>query len=116
MTDKLYVIEEIGNMFRVLKGKEPLTTKFESHDKQDVENLVDELNALHEEVETGKEYCKVLETDLGNCADRRIQLQKENEQLKEENNMLKITIARNEAYIERITHKGEWKNTSNEIE
>lgn len=42
------------------------------------------------------------------------ELHKENEQLKSENNILKITIARNEAYIERITHKGEWSNTSDE--
>lgn len=35
-------------------------------------------------------------------------LNEENEQLKSEINMLKITIARNESYIEKITHKGEW--------
>jgi hypothetical protein len=40
MTEKRYVIEEIGNMFRVLKDNEPLTTKFENCDKQDVTNLI----------------------------------------------------------------------------
>ena len=29
--------------------------------------------------------------------------------LKSEINMLKTTISRNEAYIERLTHKGEWR-------
>ena len=33
----------------------------------------------------------------------------ENEQLKSENNMLKTTICRNEAYISRMQHKGEWR-------
>lgn len=36
-------------------------------------------------------------------------LVKENEQLKSEINMLKITIGRNEGYINRLTHTGEWK-------
>lgn len=38
-------------------------------------------------------------------------LTKENEQLKSEINMLKTTISRNEAYIKRLTHKGEWKRS-----
>lgn len=36
-------------------------------------------------------------------------LKKKNEQLKSEINMLKITIGRNEGYINRLTHTGEWK-------
>lgn len=36
-------------------------------------------------------------------------LNEENEQLKSEINMLKITIGRNEGYIDRLTHKGEWR-------
>lgn len=37
------------------------------------------------------------------------ELIEENEELKKENAMLKTTIARNEAYIERMKHKGEWR-------
>lgn len=37
------------------------------------------------------------------------QLNDENEQLKSEINMLKTTIGRNEGYIDRLTHKGEWR-------
>lgn len=33
----------------------------------------------------------------------------ENEQLKSEINMLKITIGRNEGYINRLTHTGKWR-------
>ena len=33
----------------------------------------------------------------------------ENKQLKSEINMLKITIGRNEGYIDRLTHTGEWR-------
>ena len=36
-------------------------------------------------------------------------LHKENEELKKENNMYKTTIARNESYIQQLTHKGGWK-------
>ena len=36
------------------------------------------------------------------------ELAEENEQLKSEINMLKITIGRNEGYINRLTSKGEW--------
>ncbi|WP_405286532.1 hypothetical protein [Methanobrevibacter sp.] len=32
--------------------------------------------------------------------------------LKNENNMLKTTIGRNEAYINRLTHTSEWSNTA----
>ena len=38
-----------------------------------------------------------------------VDVKKENEQLKSEINMLKITIGRNEGYIDRLTHKGEWR-------
>jgi len=36
----------------------------------------------------------------------------ENEWLKKENKMLKTTIGRNEAYINRLTNNGKWSNTS----
>ena len=37
-----------------------------------------------------------------------VKLREENEQLKQENNMLKITIGRNESYIMRLTHQSDW--------
>lgn len=43
------------------------------------------------------------------CCTRLNRLTEENEQLKSEINMLKITIGRNEGYIDRLTHKGEWR-------
>ena len=61
MTEKRYVIEEIGNMFRVLKDNEPLTTKFENCDKQDVTNLIAELNEFDKE---NKELKDKLENGL----------------------------------------------------
>lgn len=36
----------------------------------------------------------------------------ENKQLKAENQMLKYIMGRNESYIARLTHKGEWKDTT----
>ena len=50
-------------------------------DKECIEKLVDLLNVFYDE----------------------------NEELKKENNMLKTTIARNESYIQQLTHKGGWK-------
>lgn len=44
--------------------------------------------------------------------DKLNKLHEEKEQLEKENAILKITIARNESYISRVTHKGEWKNTT----
>ena len=41
--------------------------------------------------------------DLLNC------LNDENEKLRSEINMLKTTIGRNEGYIDRLTHTGEWR-------
>lgn len=39
-----------------------------------------------------------------------VDLLNENEQLKKENEMLKITIGRNEAYINQLTNKEKWTN------
>lgn len=61
------------------------------NEKQDAFNvfeMIDMLNALHEE----------------------------NIRLKSENNMLRNTIGRNEAYIEQLRYKGKWNNTSDEAE
>ena len=44
------------------------------------------------------------------------ELHEENLKLKSENNMLRNTIGRNEAYIERLRYKGKWNNTSDETE
>lgn len=45
---------------------------------------------------------------LNELAYEKYMLEKENEQLKSENNMLKVTIGRNEAYIKRLTETSEW--------
>lgn len=39
----------------------------------------------------------------------------ENEQLKSENNMLKVTIGRNEGYIDRLTHQAPWGNRAERL-
>lgn len=39
-------------------------------------------------------------------------LKKENEQLKSEINMLKVTIGRNEAHIKRLTEKSNWRTSA----
>lgn len=46
------------------------------------------------------------------CCNKLNHLERVNEKLKNENNMLKITIGRNEAYIDRLTHTSEWKTSA----
>ena len=76
MTEK-YEIENIGNMFRVLKDGEPLTTKFENADRMDVINLVEELNELHDKN-------KFLSDFRGFITMEHQKIKEENEQLKSE--------------------------------
>lgn len=59
--------------------------------------------------ENGKFVAYVNSVDGVRIAKKLNVLQKENEQLKSEINMLKTTIGRNEGYIDRLTHKGEWR-------
>ena len=47
---------------------------------------------------------------LNQLHEKNIQLEKENSKLKNEINMLKTTIARNELYIRRLTSTGEWRS------
>jgi hypothetical protein len=58
------MIEDIGNMFRVLKDNEPLTTKFENCDKQDVTNLIAELNEFDKENKELKYHLNRTEKEL----------------------------------------------------
>lgn len=55
MTEKRFIIENIGNMFRVLDNTEPITTEFENWDKNDIKNLVELLNNLNNENEKLKQ-------------------------------------------------------------
>lgn len=73
--------------------------------------LVD--NLTKKEYESNFEDMVSLMNDIWNQTQRfekhNQRLEKENEQLKAEINMLKTTIGRNEGYIDRLTHKGEWR-------
>lgn len=78
--------------------------------------VVELLNKLSDENEQLKIKIEDIELELENTKDRNddahyelYQVKKKNEQLKSEINMLKITIGRNEGYIDRLTHKGEWR-------
>ena len=42
------------------------------------------------------------------------QLEEENQKLRNEINMLKVTIGRNESYINRLTHQSDWRNSAYE--
>jgi hypothetical protein len=57
----------------------------------------------------GKHIAYVNSIDGVRIANKLNILQNENEQLKKEINMLKTTIGRNEAHIQQMKHKGEWK-------
>lgn len=59
---------------------------------------------------TEKRYSNLDVWEMGaeNTAKLLNELYEENEQLKSENNMLKVTIGRNEAYIKKLTETSEW--------
>ena len=79
--------------------------------------IANKLNVLQNENDELKKILGFLQNDNAtdilnvlNSQENQIwELKKENEQLKSEINMLKITIGRNEGYIDRLTHKGEWR-------
>lgn len=54
-----------------------------------------------------------LDFELKECKERKLysrrELERENNELKQEINMLKTTIGRNEAYIQKMKHTGEWR-------
>ena len=101
MTAKRFtVVEYLPNVVRI----EDNYQKLNGHE------IVDLLNALHEENKELKKENAQFDILIKNNQLAYIDLEKENEQLKSEINMLKNTIARNELYIEKLTHKGEWSN------
>lgn len=75
--------------------------------------ICNELNGLIEKNKVLYKEIKRLKTQnhdlLFSNANNMELLEKENKQLKKEINMLKTTIGRNEAYIQQMKHKGEWK-------
>ena len=66
------------------------------------------LNEQHEQIEDLKDANVRCCNEYSYFHKRMMELEKENEQLKSENNMLKVTIGRNEAYIKRLTETSEW--------
>lgn len=85
-------------------GNKPIGHVEDIKFRQDFEDIV---NALHDENEHLKAEVYILQDDILNKRVRN--LIEENKQLKSEINMLKTTIGRNEGYIDRLTHKGEWR-------
>lgn len=83
---KRFTGEMVKNYFKIDKnGEEMLYSE-----------VIDTLNNLYEENEQLKLHCQNLEETLSVSGNKHITLQKENEQLKSEINMLKTTIGRNE--------------------
>lgn len=67
-------------------------------------NVLSHLNGLGEMIDIKIEQGKY-------CMKKYKELEDENEQLKSANNMLKVTIGRNESYIKRLTEQGEWRKS-----
>lgn len=74
-----------------------------------MKDIVAIMNELYEENEEIGNTLDNMVTFKNKYKDRYRKLKEENEQLKSEINMLKTTIGRNEGYIDRLTHKGEWR-------
>lgn len=80
-------------------------------------NLKKENERLKKEIEhlrTGRSNWKITASEeiieKESLMKQIVELKQKNRQLNSENKMLKYTIARNESYIERLTHKEEWSN------
>ena len=101
MTGKRFIFREIN--------ENGIIPKIYDKRKQEYANLLKScewLNALNDENEQLKHKLQQQELEYATDLHR---LANENEQLKSEINMLKTIIGRNEGYIDRLTHKGEWR-------
>ena len=97
MTEKRYFKREWEEEYYIFDSKTISEKEFDEKaeyedyqafvDSMQGDEVVDRLNALHEE----------------------------NIKLKSENEMLRTTISRNEAYIDRLTHQSEWSNHSQKV-
>ena len=102
MSEKRFAIEYDSNCYKCI---------FDNEQKElysSRESICDLLNSLSEENEQLKdvrENCRNQQVRQANTIHKLLQ---ENEQLRQENNMLKITIDRNESYIQRLTHQSDW--------
>lgn len=82
-----------------------MTNRFRFHTKDNTSMIYDTENEVYY-------FC----IDLNDICDLLNALHEENLKLKSENNMLRTTIGRNEAYIDGLTHKSEWSNKSQELD
>jgi len=74
-----------------------------------LENVEDARKSYKEDWKACTAYCDEYKNEIHDLKDNINGLLEKNEQLKQEINMLKTTIGRNEEYIDRLTHKGEWR-------
>ena len=72
------------------------------------ENADKILEVLNENEQLKQEVENIKDANVRCCNDYS-HYRRENEQLKSENNMLKVTIGRNEAYIKRLTETSIWR-------
>ena len=109
-----YLVECSGNEEEDIK---PLVDLLNTFDEENIrlknklcikEDLIQQLkNELNTDCyKRGEKYRKKFINVCEDLADANKQI----EELKSENNMLKHTIGRNESYIQKVTTKGRWSN------
>lgn len=77
--------------------------------EKDYYEVLSLLNHFHDAWFDVHEGLEQISKEYDELHEKNILLLRKNEQLKSEINMLKTTISRNEGYIDRLTHKGEWR-------
>jgi len=107
---------------KVYDYDKPIADTFESYG---VFECCEIMNEQHEQIQALIQSSKELEEDCQstfNAMSRKqddlyrknFKLKEENKQLKSEINMLKVTIGRNESYIDRLTHQSHWRTSAYE--
>lgn len=107
-----FITDQKNNVHRKLLERNNSIALLEKENRRLKQELGEEkhMNSLWNAEDTlSSEEIERLKNKLSDYADDLSRLTKENDDLKSEINMLKTTIARNEAYIKRLTTTSNWR-------
>ena len=86
--------------------------RYYQRDFEELYYIIDSNVISEKEFDERVEYDGYTAFEDSMSGDEIVKLLNENEQLKSEINMLKVTIGRNEAHIKRLTEKSNWRTSA----